>query len=111
VRTTGERFDAPDSAIGPGEVYRPRAEDPRVTLLLPPSAAWVVESYPAEMVEETADGRLRIRLAVSEPTWLARLLLRVGRDASVEDPPELRTVAADAAERVARRYGRTSLKS
>jgi proteasome accessory factor C len=107
VRATGERFEAPDSAIGPGEVYRPRSEDPRVTLLLPASAAWVVESYPAETVEETPDGRLRVRLAVSEPAWLARLLLRVGPDASVEDPTELRTVAADAAARVAHRYGRS----
>jgi proteasome accessory factor C len=106
VRPTGERFEAARSAIGPGEVYRPRSDDPRVTLLLPPSAAWVAESYPAESVEETADGRLRVRLAVSEPAWLARLLLRVGPDARVEDPPELRSVAADAAARIANRYVR-----
>ena len=65
-----------------------------MTLLLPASAAWVAESYPAESVDETADGRLRVRLAVSEPAWLARLLLRVGPDARVEDPPELKTVAS-----------------
>ena len=59
-------------------------------------------------MEETSDGRLRVRLAVSEPAWLARLLLRVGRDASVEDPPEMRTVAADAAARIAERYGRAT---
>jgi proteasome accessory factor C len=104
VRPTGERFEAAAGAIGPGEVYRPRSEDPRVTLSLPASAAWVAESYPAETVEETADGRLRIRLAVSEPAWLARLLLRVGPDATVEEPPELRTVAADTAARIADRY-------
>jgi proteasome accessory factor C len=106
VRATGEHFEAAASALGPGEVYRPRAGDPRVTLLLPASAAWVAESYPAESVDETSDGRLEVRLAVSEPAWLARLLLRVGRDASVDDPPELRTVAADAAARIAQRYAR-----
>jgi proteasome accessory factor C len=104
VRATGERFEAPVSVLGPGDVYRPRDDDPRVTLLLPTSAAWVGETYPAEAVDETADGRLRVRLAVSEPAWLARVLLRVGPDASVEEPPELRTVASDAAARVARRY-------
>ena len=104
VRPTREHFEAAAGAIGPGEVYRPRAEDPRVTLSLPASAVWVAESYPAETVEETADGRLRIRLAVSEPAWLARLLLRVGPDARVEEPPELRTVAADTAARIADRY-------
>jgi proteasome accessory factor C len=105
VRATGERFEAPESTLGPGDVYRPRADDPRVTLLLPASAAWVAEAYPAESVEETADGRLRVRLAVSEPAWLARVLLRVGPDARVEDPPDLKTVASDAAKRIARRYG------
>jgi proteasome accessory factor C len=106
VRPTGERFDAAPSAPspGPGEVYRPRSDDPRVTLVLPSSAAWVTESYPAESVEELADGRLRVRLAVSEPAWLARLLLRVGPEAEVDDPPELRSAAPDAAARIARRY-------
>jgi proteasome accessory factor C len=104
VRPTGERFEAAEAAPGPGEVYRPRADDPRVTLLLPASAAWVAESYPAEAVDETDDGRLRVRLAVSEPAWLARLLLRVGRDASVDDPPEMQGVAADAAARITARY-------
>jgi proteasome accessory factor C len=104
VRPTGERFEAAENAPGPGEVFRPRADDPRVTLLLPPSATWVVESYPAEAVDETSDGRLRVRLAVSEPAWLARVLLRVGRDAAVDDPPEMRGVAIEAAARIAARY-------
>jgi proteasome accessory factor C len=106
VRPTGERFDAGPSvpSPGPGEVYRPRPDDPRVTLVLPSSAAWVTESYPAESVEELADGRVRVRLAVSEPAWLARLLLRVGPEAEVDDPPELRAAAPDAAARIARRY-------
>jgi proteasome accessory factor C len=104
VRPTGERFEAAASVPGPGEVYRPRSDDPRVTLLLPASATWVAESYPAEMVEETPDGHLRVRLAVSEPAWLARLLLRVGPDALVEDPPGLRAAAAEAAARITARY-------
>jgi proteasome accessory factor C len=106
VRPTGERFEAAASSLAPGDVYRPRTDDPRVTLLLPASASWVAESYPAEAVDETTDGRLRVRLAVSEPAWLARLLLRVGRHASVDDPAEMRTVAADAAARIEARYGR-----
>jgi proteasome accessory factor C len=105
VRQTGERFEAPESTLGPGDVYRPRSDDPRVTMLLPASAAWVAETYPAESVDEMPDGRLRVRLAVSEPAWLARLLLRVGPDARVEDPPGLKAVAGDAANRIARRYG------
>ncbi len=106
VRATGEHFEAVPSTLGPGDVYRPRAEDPRVTLSLPSSATWVAESYPVEAVDEQDDGRLRVRLAVSEPTWLARLLLSVGPEARVEDPSELSDVGRDAAGRIADRYRR-----
>jgi predicted DNA-binding transcriptional regulator YafY len=41
---------------------------------------------------------------VSEPAWLARLLLQVGPDARGEQPETLRSVAMDAAARVAARY-------
>jgi proteasome accessory factor C len=108
VRPTGERFEPNGPGVAPGDVYRPRADDPRVTLSLPTTARWVVESYPAEAVEETDDGRLRVRLAVSEPAWLARLLLQVGPDARVEEPPTLRPVAAEAAARIAARYSTRS---
>ncbi|HEX4490461.1 MAG TPA: WYL domain-containing protein [Acidimicrobiia bacterium] len=107
VRPTGERFEPNGPGLSPVDVYRPRADDPRVTLSLPATAQWVAESYPAELVEETDDGRIRIRLAVSEPAWLARLLLQVGPDARVEEPEALRAVAQDAAARVAARYRAT----
>ena len=45
------------------------------------SAAWVAEAYPTESVTERADGSLEIVLAVSEPAWLERLLLRLGPEA------------------------------
>jgi proteasome accessory factor C len=64
-------------------VYRPRPEDPRVTLELEPAARWVVDQYPAEAVEELDGGRVRVRLAVSEQAWLERLLLRLGTSARV----------------------------
>lgn len=106
VRPTGEHFDPPTSDppdVG-GAVYDPDPDDPRVTLELAPSAAWVVESYPAERVEARKDGRLRVVMAVSEATWLERLLLRLGPDAVVLDPPEFRGLAAAAADRMLTRY-------
>ena len=63
--------------------YRPGAEDPRVTLELEPSARWVAEQYPVEKVEEVDGGRLRVTLVASQPAWLERLLLRLGRRATV----------------------------
>jgi proteasome accessory factor C len=82
--------------------YRPRPADPRVTLDLEPSARWVAEQYPVEKVEEVEGGRLRVTLAASQPAWLERLLLRLGRRATVVDGDD--TVAPSAARRLLLRY-------
>lgn len=104
VRSTGEVFEPHETGFETGEVYNPAADDPRVTLRLAPAAAWVAEHYPTESVTERDDGHLDVVLVVSEPTWLERLLLRLGDDVTVLDPPEWRTAAAAAAERVLARY-------
>ena len=62
-----------------------------MTLELAPAAAWVAEAYPTEAVTERADGSLEIVLAVSERAWLERLLLRLGPDAGVVAPADVRT--------------------
>ena len=65
------------------EVFHPHADDPRVTLELAPSAAWVAEAYPAESTTTRPDGTIEVVLAVSEPAWLERLLVRLGPEARV----------------------------
>ena len=82
--------------------YRPSEEDPRVTLVLEPSARWVAEQYPLENKVEVEGGRLRVTLAASQTAWLERLLLRLGRRATVVEGDG--DVAASAARRVLRRY-------
>jgi proteasome accessory factor C len=103
VRPTGERFE-PTVARGPSPIYSPRPDDPRVTLDLPPGASWVAESYPAESVEDRAGGGQRVVLAIREPGWLERVLLRVGPEARVVTPRDQRGIAAAAARRVLARY-------
>ena len=88
---------APDLAA-----YRPAATDPRVTLELEPSARWVAEQYPVDHVEEVDGGRLRVTLVASQPAWLERLLLRLGRRATVVEGDA--GVAAAAARRLLLRY-------
>lgn len=104
VTLLAEHFDAPDSSARPGDIFHPGPDDPRIDLELPADAAWVVESYPTESVEELPGGRLRVRLVVSERAWLERLLLRCGPETTVIGPSAFTDVARDAARRVLERY-------
>ena len=84
-------------------VFEAGADDPRIVLDLTPRARWVAEQYPMESVEELNGGALRVTLVVAETAWLERLLLRLGREATVVSGAE--GVSATAAARVLRRYG------
>ncbi|OLR93434.1 helix-turn-helix transcriptional regulator [Actinokineospora bangkokensis] len=72
-------------------------------LVLDEDARWVSEYYPVEGVEELSGGRLRVRMRYADPSWLARLLLGLGGDVTVEHPVELgERLRAQAAAAVAR---------
>lgn len=103
VRPTGEHFDSQEVSP-PEQAFTPGPDTRTVTVVLPSSAAWVVETYPVSSVEERSDGRLRVVLEVAGPAWLERLLLRLGADAEVVEPEDLRGLAADAASRLLARY-------
>jgi proteasome accessory factor C len=64
-------------------VYSPRPTDRVVVLDLAPEAAWVRDQYPNEGVKVMRNGRMRVRLRVSEQRWLDRLLLRLGTAAKL----------------------------
>jgi proteasome accessory factor C len=104
LRRTGEHFEPNSRAFESGEVYNPRPDDPTVHVRLAPAAAWVAEAYPTRAVTERGDGVLDVELTFTERTWLERLLLRLGPDAEVLGPPELRSAGAEAATRVLARY-------
>jgi proteasome accessory factor C len=107
LRRTGERFERatlPVDEAGPGDVFRPGPDMAEATVLLPPGAGWVVETYPTVGVEELDGGWRRVRLAVSGTRWLERLLLRVGPEGRVEAPAELAGVGAEVARRLLARY-------
>ncbi len=77
-----------------------------VLLALDPSVRWVADQYPVESRAELADGRLQVRLAVSEFAWLDRLILQLGRSAEVLDSPPGWTGIVAAATRILARYTR-----
>ncbi len=86
------------------ELYVPGPDSQKVRLSLHPSTAWLVESIPVAGPVETVDGRMELEVFVGGDAWLERLLLRLGPEARVVDPPEYRSLAAEAAGRVLERY-------
>jgi len=100
---TGEHFAHREVPVERGEFFGD-ADTVDVTLLLPPSAAWVAETYPVHEVATVPDGRLQVRLAVSSERWLERVLLRAGADAEVVEPAAWRSLGRSAAARLLARY-------
>lgn len=93
--------------LDPSTALRVAPDAPRLVLDLEPSARWVIESYPAEAVEEQPGGRVRATLVVVSRGWAERLLLRLGDAARiVELDPALGPddLGATAARRVLARY-------
>ena len=50
------------------------------------------------------DGDLEVTLPTKQLAWMAKLLLRLGGEAAVLDPPELREEVRETAERTLIRY-------
>ena len=100
--------EADDEEIDPGargfEPFVPGPDSRRVRLSLDPATAWLVESVPSAGPTERVADRVELELFVGGDAWLERLLLRLGPDVRVVDPPEYRSLAADAASRILRRY-------
>jgi proteasome accessory factor C len=86
-------------------LFERRAEAGQVRLFLQADAAWVVEQYPVERSEVGPGGTLDVTLAVSEWSWLDRLVLRLGHSAEVIEAPIGWPGVAAAASRVLTRYG------
>jgi proteasome accessory factor C len=84
--------------------FVPGPDSRRVRLSIDPSTAWLLESVPAAGPPATVDGTVELDIFVGGEAWLERLLLRLGPDARVVDPPEYRSLASDAARRILRRY-------
>jgi predicted DNA-binding transcriptional regulator YafY len=87
------------------DLFTPAADDVLVTLDVEPRGRWVAEYYPVESTEELGDRRLRVRLRVSDPRWIPRMVLRLGGAGRVVDPPELAEQVEGAAAAALAAYG------
>lgn len=83
-----ETFKRPESVPQPGVGYSPSQDDITCVLDLKPSARWVLEYYPVEVMRESAKST-RIRFHSPDAEVAARLLLRLGPDARLVEGPEV----------------------
>jgi proteasome accessory factor C len=108
----GGEGDTPTGAgsLVPGDpgfaVFVPGADSHRVRLFLDPASTWLLESVPSAGPPEPVAGGVEVEIFVGGAAWLERLLLRLGPGARVIEPADDRDVAAEAARRILRRYGR-----
>ena len=103
---TGEHFER-RGLSGPGRALYSRSEsDVSVRLLLKPGARWVAEYFEVEAKHERAEGALEVTLPAKELAWVAKLVLRLGGEARVLEPPELLELVRETASATLRRYGR-----
>jgi proteasome accessory factor C len=106
AKESGEGFE-PRGLPGAGRpLYSRSAQDARVRLCLAPAARWVAEYYVTESVRERPDGRIEVAFPARDLEWVVKLVLRLGGEAEVLEPPELRERVRVAAGETLRLYAR-----
>jgi proteasome accessory factor C len=106
VTPTGERFE-PRGLLGAGRPLYTRSEQDRsVRLLLGSTARWVADYYETERVVDRGDGQLEVTLPAKDLPGVAKLVLRLGGEARVLDPPELIELVRDTASNTLALYRR-----
>lgn len=70
-------------------VFSPDPAYPEAVLVLDPEARWVAEYYPCDEVTERESGRLQVRMRYGDESWMVRLVLGLGGNATVQQPVRL----------------------
>lgn len=83
-----ETFEPPERVPEPGVGYAPSKDDITAVIDLKPTARWVLEYYPVDVVRESSR-TTRIRFHSPDAEVPARLLLRLGADARLVEGPEV----------------------
>src|SRR3989454_76132 len=65
-----------------------------------------IEYYETERTVQRADGALEVTLPTKDLPWAAKLILRLGGEATVLEPPELSAMVADTGRRTLSLYRR-----
>jgi proteasome accessory factor C len=103
---TGELFK-PRGLEGAGRaLYTPNEADLPVRLRLKPGARWIAEYYATTDRVELEDGSVEATLPAKQLAWVAKLLLRVGPQADILEPPRLADMVLQQARETLANYGR-----
>jgi proteasome accessory factor C len=103
IETLDEAFERPDTVPEPGVGYTASDTDIVCTIDLDRRALWVLEYYPVEILEKSAD-TARIRFSAPDPEVPARLLLRLGADARLVEGSEVADRVRQMGTRLRERY-------
>jgi proteasome accessory factor C len=87
-------------------VFTPSSDLPLVTLRVGRWARWITEYYPCERVVEESTDRWLVSLRASDLAWARRLVLGLGSEVAVVDPPELVEAVRREASEALQAYGR-----
>jgi proteasome accessory factor C len=98
-----EEFERPSDLTEPGIGYTPSDDDIAARIMLSPSARWVLDYYPVDVLEETKTGT-EIRFTSPDAEIPARLLLRLGPEARLLEGEEVRARLVSIAETLLTRY-------
>ncbi|MGV1009122.1 MAG: helix-turn-helix transcriptional regulator [Dermatophilaceae bacterium] len=85
-------------------VFVPSEHDVTVVLDVERDAAWFVDYYPHEAVVDMGEGRARVTLRVSDPTWVRRAAWRMGGSITVVSPAELAASVREGAQAAVQAY-------
>jgi proteasome accessory factor C len=84
-------------------LFRAQPDQRVAVLTLAPDARWVAEYYPVEELIEDEGGAATVRMRYAQTGWMVRLVLGLGADVLVRDPPELAAAVAERALAAVRR--------
>ena len=110
VEPTGVLHDI-DPTAGAPDAFFSEADLPRAVVRLLPRAQWIIDRYPTDSVESVLvsekpakSGAVDVTLPVASDRWFARLLVRLGPDATVIEPAGAAQGAVDLAQRMLANY-------
>jgi proteasome accessory factor C len=86
-----------------GGLFRAQPDQQVAVLTLAPDARWVAEYYPVDELIEGEGGAATVRMRYAETEWMVRLVLGLGADVVVRNPPELAEAVAQRAHAAIRR--------